>query len=231
MAIDWKDIEVRITADGSTTLYRKDLDETYHSTHGALQEARHVFIENGLKLFSSDSEIRVLEIGLGTGLNALLSLLYSIENRKHVFYDALEAYPLPEVIWTQVNYNQLLDNPKSLHYFNLLHQYEWNVLQDWSDHFKIRKINTCLEDFSPELDLYDVIYFDAFGPRAQEEMWHAEHLKKLYDSLKTNGFLVTYCAKGSFKRDLKALGFVVRSVAGPPGKREMTQAWKQKDHA
>ena len=220
------DIEVRITADGSTTLYRKDIDETYHSHHGALQEARHVFIQEGLEQKQSLSKIKILEIGLGTGLNALLTYLYAADHDLQIEYHGLEAFPLPEAILNQVNYSKVISDPRVETAFQELHSAPWNMKFQWMERIEMLKIIGELQEYSSEELFFDVIYFDAFGPRAQEEMWDIQLLEKLYKSMKKGGILVTYCAKGSFKRDLKAIGFTVESIPGPPGKREMTRAIK-----
>jgi tRNA U34 5-methylaminomethyl-2-thiouridine-forming methyltransferase MnmC len=220
------DIEVRITADGSTTLYRKDIDETYHSHHGALQEARHVFIKEGLCKKLDLTQIKILEVGLGTGLNALLTYLFALDNGLTIEYHGLEAFPLDAEILNQVNYNQIIPDSRTTEAFKLLHSHAWNQKFQWAPNFEMLKIHDALQTFECEKECYDLIYFDAFGPRAQEEMWDFCNLEKLYQALKSNGILVTYCAKGSFKRNLKALGFVLENVPGPPGKREMTRAIK-----
>lgn len=220
------DIEVRITADGSTTLYRKDIDETYHSHHGALQEARHVFIQEGLALKAQQPKITILEIGLGTGLNALLSYLYAADHNLQIEYHGLEAFPLQEDILKHVNYKKMILDDRVETAFEHLHRAPWNEKFQLSEHFEMLKLADELQRYTGQNGFFDIVYFDAFGPRAQEEMWDIKLLEKLRESLKTGGFLVTYCAKGSFKRNLKELGFVVENVPGPPGKREMTRAIK-----
>ncbi len=220
------DIEVRITADGSTTLYRKDIDETYHSHHGALQEARHVFIQEGLCKKRDLPEIKILEIGLGTGLNALLTYLFALDHDLKIEYHGLEAFPLSAEIMQNVNYAQVIPDSRVAEAFQTLHKKAWNEKFQWSEQFEMLKIHNELQSFKVNTDFYDIIYFDAFGPRAQEEMWDFSNLEKLYHSLKPGGILVTYCAKGSFKRNLKALGFQLENVSGPLGKREMTRAIK-----
>jgi tRNA U34 5-methylaminomethyl-2-thiouridine-forming methyltransferase MnmC len=220
------DIEVRITADGSTTLYRKDIDETYHSHHGALQEARHVFIQEGLCQKLELPKINVLEVGLGTGLNALLTYLFAEDKKLNIQYHGLEAFPLSEEILNHVNYKDVIQDNRVENAFHDLHHAPWNEKFPWSEQFEMLKIHDELQSYQAPNDFFDLIYFDAFGPRAQEEMWDQALLSKLYLSLKKGGILVTYCAKGSFKRDLKALEFTVENVPGPPGKREMTRAIK-----
>jgi tRNA U34 5-methylaminomethyl-2-thiouridine-forming methyltransferase MnmC len=224
-------IEILKTADGSPTLYLPELDETYHSRHGSVQEARHVFIQQGfnfvVKALEKDTavhrEMRILEVGFGTGLNALLTLL---ESDKYpglrVQYTSFETHPIAELIWLQLNY---LKDAASIQGYKKLMQAVWNENVTLSSNFDILKIDKAIQDLDEE-NQYDLIYFDAFGPRAQAEMWDVSVFQVLQRALKPNGVLVTYCAMGQFKRDLKSLGFVVESLAGPPGKREMTRAVK-----
>ena len=198
-----------------------------HSHHGALQEAKHVFLKNGLDDFLQQKEISILEIGLGTALNAILTCQKATQHDLKIQYTALEAYPVSEEELTALNYVSLLDDELAKSQYKLIHSVEWNQEQVLSDNFTICKIQDKLETFSFQENQYDIIYFDAFGPRVQAELWSLEIFKSLYASLKSDGLLVTYCAKGQVKRDLKAAGFVVESVPGPPGKREMTKAFKR----
>lgn len=213
--------EIIVTSDGSTSLFIPEMDETYHSIHGAIQEAKHVFIENGLKLFDQ-TEIRVFEVGFGTGLNALLSQQFSQENNIHISYDAIEAFPVEVELIKSLNYTSLmgLDNSR----FNQIHAVDWEVDNSISELFYLKKIEAKIEGFEMRNNAYDIVFFDAFGPRAQSEMWSVSILQKMHDCLIENGKLVTYCAQGQFKRDLKSIGFLVENVPGPPGKREMTIA-------
>jgi tRNA U34 5-methylaminomethyl-2-thiouridine-forming methyltransferase MnmC len=233
MILKPEDIELRPTADGSFTFYRKDLDETYHSMHGALQEARHVFIQHGLReLLPSQSEIRILEIGLGTGLNALLTCLELTDfqpdnNSVSIHYDGLEAFPLPNEILAQIDYSIIIEDKRIAEWYETLHAAPFDETLQWTNAMRMHKMHNTLQDCVFEKSVYDLVYFDAFGPRAQEEMWHRDLLEKIHAAMKPNAILVTYCAKGSFKRDLKSLGFEVESLPGPPGKREMTRGWKR----
>ncbi|MGB1040542.1 MAG: tRNA (5-methylaminomethyl-2-thiouridine)(34)-methyltransferase MnmD [Flavobacteriales bacterium] len=216
-------MKIQSTKDGSHTLYIEELDETYHSTHGAIQEARHVFIENGIKLIYK-STVSVLEVGFGTGLNAILTQSYAENNQITVAYSGLETVPLNIDIIGKLNYVQELQNIQT-DIFNDIHQVDWNSYQNISKHFKLNKIKSSIQEYEAK-EKFDVIYYDAFGPRAQIEMWDIAIFEKLYGFLNTDGILVTYCAMGQFKRDLKTCGFEVKSVPGPPGKREMTIAIK-----
>ena len=217
--------EFKITADGSHTLYVAALDETYHSTHGAIQEAVHVFINAGLNYFDQP-QLNVLEIGFGTGLNAFLTLLEVQKKNIEVNYTGIEAFPLEENIVTELNYVAELNSTiEEKQLFSELHKVEWESYQKITSNFRLNKTKVTLAEFKA-VEQFDVIYFDAFGPRVQPEMWTEAVFEKMYNCLAANGILVTYCAKGSVKRGLKAVGFEVESLPGPPGKREMTRALK-----
>ena len=224
-------IEILKTADGSPTLYLPELDETYHSRHGSVQEARHVFIQHGLNFVieehkkeeSGDSTFQLLEVGFGTGLNALLTLQEAIEHAEiKITYTSYETQPVPKEIWAQLNY---IDEPNAAESYVQMMQAPWNEHVALRSNFDILKIDKAVQELDEE-NHYDLIYFDAFGPRAQAEMWDVSVFELLHRALKPNGVLVTYCAMGQFKRDLKSLGFVVECLPGPPGKREMTRAVK-----
>jgi tRNA U34 5-methylaminomethyl-2-thiouridine-forming methyltransferase MnmC len=224
-------IEILKTADGSPTLYLPELDETYHSRHGSVQEARHVFIQHGLNFVieeqkkekSDDTTIQLLEVGFGTGLNALLTFQEAIQNPLVYFaYTSYETHPVAEPIWSQLNY---INEPMASESYTALMQAPWNENTPLQSNFDILKIDKAIQELEQE-NHYNLIYFDAFGPRAQAEMWDVSVFQLLQRALKPNGVLVTYCAMGQFKRDLKSLGFVVECLPGPPGKREMTRAIK-----
>jgi len=217
-------IEYVITEDGSSSLYLPELDEHYHSSHGALQEARHVFIANGLEGLKKNT-IRVFEMGFGTGLNALLTLDYAIKNDKQIDYHSIEAYPVDQDIVAKLNYVELINADLSRQ-FGAMHQSEWNERIEIESRFLLKKIHQKIEDYSSEQNYFDIVYFDAFGFQAQIEVWDCDILEKMYNSLVQGGMLVTYSARGQFKRDLKSLGFEIESLPGPPGKREMTRAIK-----
>jgi tRNA U34 5-methylaminomethyl-2-thiouridine-forming methyltransferase MnmC len=216
--------ELRETADGSMTIYLPEMDEHYHSYHGALQEALHVFIENGIKKLPYKEEIAVFELGLGTGLNALLTALWANENNQKVDYFGLEAFPVEVEMNLKLNYQKLIPNHLATVYFTKIIEAEWEKSIVISEKFQIQKVKETIQNLSVS-NQFDVVFFDAFGPRAQEEMWDFEILKKTTSMLNPNGLFVTYCAKGQLKRDLKTLGLKVETLPGPPGKREMTIAW------
>ncbi|MBM3917168.1 MAG: tRNA (5-methylaminomethyl-2-thiouridine)(34)-methyltransferase MnmD [Sphingomonadales bacterium] len=215
--------EIRLTADGSPTLYVPELDETYHSRHGSVQEALHVFIANGLKpLASKNKSIQILEVGFGTGLNAFLSAQFAHEHQSSVQYTGIEAFPVEEAIWRQLSYFQ---KPEEKAIYYELMAASWEEPLALNSNFTLTKVKNSIQDWQPKA-LFDLIYFDAFGPRAQAEMWNKAIFEKLFTALNKGGVLVTYCAQGQFRRDLKAIGFEVLSLPGPPGKREMTRAYK-----
>ena len=218
--------EVVTTADGSKTIRIIDLDENYHSSHGALQEANHVFIENGLNSLVNQTEISIFEMGLGTGLNAFLTAIKAGELGLKVDYFGIEAFPvqIDEII--ELDYKNLMGERFSDLYLSI-HESEWNKLVEINANFSLKKIKGELQNEEMPQAFFDIVYYDAFGPRAQDEMWSMELFQKMYDSIKQGGFLVTYCAKGQVKRDLKAVGFTIEPLPGPPGKREMTRAWKR----
>lgn len=216
--------ELKITSDGSYTLYVPELDEHYHSIHGAVQESKHVFIKYGIQtLFKSN--IRVLEIGLGTSLNALLTAIWSENTGVSVDYTGIEAYPLNDEMNKSLNYGEKIEDKKANSFFNKIIKSSWEIQNRIHSNFVIQKTQCLVEEFEAHRK-YDIIYFDAFGPNTQGELWQFDILKKMHELLEDNGVFVTYCAKGQLKRDLAQLGFKVESLPGPPGKREMTRGIK-----
>jgi len=212
-----------VTGDGSHSLLNEALDETYHSRHGAVQESMHVFIEQGLKYLIKKQKpepISILEVGFGTGLNALLTLTEAIKNDIAVTYTTLETCPLGHEVWENLNY------PDPYHLFKELHRSEWQKWVEITSYFKLLKLEKSLQIVELEPVQFDLIYFDAFAPNKQPEMWGQPVLHKVVKTLKSGGSFITYCAKGQLKRDLKSLGLIVESLPGPPGKREMVRALK-----
>ncbi len=214
------------TADGSLTIHLPDWDEQYHSKHGAIQESKHVFIKTGLHHFCElhdVEELAILEIGFGTGLNALLTSQQAVELEKTISYDGVEAYPISFDQVQGLNYPEQLDVDSSI--FLKLHEVAWETPQKITPHFLLHKQQKFFKDITAK-DVYHLIYFDAFGARLQPELWTQEVFKTMYDALKKDGVLVTYAAKGSVRRAMQAVGFTVERLPGPPGKREMLRATK-----
>jgi tRNA U34 5-methylaminomethyl-2-thiouridine-forming methyltransferase MnmC len=208
------------TSDGSKTIHLPEWNESYHSKHGAVQEALHVFIESGLKQFDQ-AEIRILEIGFGTGLNCMLSLETSSILDRKIIYTGLEAFPVNNEELSQLAYYSLAEIKSSEQVINQIHNSPWEEFVEISSNFQLKKVQQELSNYQPEKASFDLIYFDAFGPRVQPQMWTLDIFKKLFSSLSPNGVFVTYCAKGQVRRDLIEAGFQVEKIPGPPGKREM----------
>lgn len=217
-------MELERTADGSYTLYVPELDEHYHSVKGALTESQHIFIEMGLK-HSSAPEPHILEIGLGTGLNAFLTLLAAEEMQRKVHYTGIERYPLAEETLRQLDYPGIIGKKQEEDYY-AIHQAPWEKETNLSPWFTLHKIEG---DFTRHTFQkgYDIIYFDAFAPEKQPEMWEQSLFNTLYNVLNEGGILTTYCAKGVVRRMLQTAGFTVERLPGPPGgKREILRATK-----
>ncbi|GAB3194195.1 tRNA U34 5-methylaminomethyl-2-thiouridine-forming methyltransferase MnmC [Pontibacter aydingkolensis] len=220
-------LEIRQTKDGSNTLYVPELNEHYHSVHGALQESQHVFIKHGLEhVMSSKKDIKILEVGFGTGLNAILTYPFALAKKAFLQYDTLEKHPLQQEVVNQLQFDKVILNPELHDVFLKMHAAPWNEPVDLIPYFTLQKMHETLEEFVAPQSYYDIVYFDAFAPEKQPELWSEEMFVKLYNAIRPGGVLVTYCAKGSFKRNLKAAGFVVEALPGPPGKREMTRGLK-----
>jgi len=220
--------EIRQTKDGSTTLFVPELNEHYHSVNGALQESLHVFVRAGLAhALASHQELRLLEVGFGTGLNALLSLQHlQGQPAKSLQYDTLEKYPLSWDLIQAMQFEKFILQPELLGFLPLLHQAPWEEAVPVSPNFTLRKLKADLKTHVLPQACYHLIYFDAFAPEKQPGLWTDEVFARLYEALLPGGVLVSYCAKGSFKRSLKAAGFRLEALPGPAGKREMTRARK-----
>jgi tRNA U34 5-methylaminomethyl-2-thiouridine-forming methyltransferase MnmC len=220
-------LKIIITSDGSHSLLNTSLNETYHSHHGALQESLHVFIKNGLEYFAENSSssmpVRIFEVGFGTGLNALLALQFSQLKNVPLHYTSIESFPLDEPLWSSLNYADALKMNRE---FEDLHRAEWNVVASISSNFRLHKIHGSLQEVDLHAPSFDVIFFDAFAPSKQPEMWELSVLQKVVNVMAAQSVFVTYCAKGQLKRDLKSLGLKVETLAGPPGKKEMVRGLK-----
>ncbi|WP_310993854.1 tRNA (5-methylaminomethyl-2-thiouridine)(34)-methyltransferase MnmD [Aequorivita marina] len=214
------------TGDGSYTLHIPDWDEQYHSKHGAIAEALHVFIKEGLFYwFSANNTAKasILEIGFGTGLNALLTYLESEKHGLNINYTGVEAYPLGAEEYQKMNYPKMLEVPEAK--FLALHKSEWEESIQISDTFTLLKQKKTFQEITTESN-FDIIYFDAFGIRVQPELWTEAIFATMYRALKPKGILVTYAANGNARRAMQSVGFTVERLPGPPGKKEMMRATK-----
>lgn len=220
--------EIIETADGSSTIYLPELNEHYHSKHGAIQEAQHVFIRMGLSEVISRRdplEISILEIGFGTGLNALVTWGEILNKNIAIKYTGVEAYPVSEQEVASLNFPEELSQITGRSFFQRMHAGTWEETHRLSENFTLTK----QKKFFAEIDdqsAYDLIYFDAFGARVQPDLWTEDIFKRMHDALIPGGILVTYAAKGSVRRAMLEVGFLVERLPGPPGKREMLRATK-----
>lgn len=216
--------EILLTEDGSTTIHLPDWNENYHSKHGAIQEAKHVFIKNGLSLFEN-KKISILEIGFGTGLNAFITYLEAKKLNQTINYVGVEAYPVAAEEVLQMNYVIALNAEIHSAIFKKMHESDWEVKTTLDVNYTLTKRKQYFNEIDDE-NRYDLIYFDAFGYRVQPELWSTEIFQKMYNSLKNNSYLVTYAARGVVKKSMIEVGFKVEKLEGPPGKREMFRAYK-----
>lgn len=216
-------LKLVITKDGSQTVLNEDLGSTYHSRHGALTESKHVFIDKGLRklLDGQVTDITLLEMGFGTGLNALLTWNETKESGTTIDYHGLELFPVPEKIWSYYVLPEELKPNRAE--FELIHGSTWNESVRISDSFQLTKHQVSLLDFESK-EKFNLVYFDAFEPETQPELWTEDVFRKLFGMMKDEGVLTTYCCKGYVRRNMIAAGFVVKKVPGPPGKREMIVA-------
>lgn len=249
---NFKNRQIVQSADGSHTFYLPDLQEHFHSVNGAVQESLHVFIEQGyLRTPERVKELSVLELGFGTGLNCFLTLLFANQRPQGINYTGLEAFPLTENEYRMLNYPEIVavevlprytaiagfvpgwqegEAGKCLNkLFLQLHEADWDTPFSPSGGFVLEKRMQLLEDAVFPTEAFDLVYFDAFAPQVQPALWEEQMFAKIHASMKPGGLLVTYAAKGSLKRTLKACGFSLEHPAGPPGKREMTRAFKRPD--
>jgi len=224
------DRQIIITADGSDTVFVPGLNVSYHSKHGAIQESMHVFIEAGFWYWSDlnpgrkskDQPINVFEMGFGTGLNVLLTAMEAEENGLKVYYETVEKFPLVKEEVDSLNYTSVLKNEEL---FRQIHECKWNEEARLKDNFVLKKVNQNLKNYSTH-QLFNIIYYDAFAPSAQADLWTEEIFKKLFSMLAPGGVLVTYCSKGDVRRAMQSAGFDVKKIPGPRGKREMLRARK-----
>jgi tRNA U34 5-methylaminomethyl-2-thiouridine-forming methyltransferase MnmC len=215
--------EIIITSDGSHTIFVPELNEHYHSIYGAVQESEFIFIRNGFEICKADP-LNIFEVGFGTGLNALLTAIKSKSGSREVLYTSIEKYPLSEKIVNSLNH-YLFAGKEGKEIFNLIHSSPWNNTASICKNFKLMKIKGDLTNGSPNGN-YDLIYFDAFGPDKQPEMWTSEIFAGISAATNKNGVFVTYSAKGEVKRNLRTSGFDVNLLPGPPGKKQIIRAIK-----
>lgn len=214
------------TADGSPTILIEDSDITYHSRHGAVQESMHVFIKSGLEYYinshTEKKNLSIFEMGLGTGLNLLLTHEYSLEHKLNIYYEAVEQYPLEKEIAETISYPTVPAENNS--FLRDMHAAPWNETVHTIG-CSYRKVNTQLEAHNTK-QKFDIVYYDAFAPNAQPVLWTEDIFRKLYNMMNDSGVLVTYCSKGDVRRAMLVAGFKVEKIPGPPRKREMLRATK-----
>ena len=215
------------TDDGSNTIFLPELQEQYHSTHGAINESQHVYVNAGFKAINKKDEIRICEVGFGTGLNAILTLLEAEKINTEVHYFAIEPNLLDNEILEKLNYPTMIKDANAEKYFNKIHNAVCNETIEITANFHFMKVNSKLQDTTMLYLDFDLVYFDAFAPNIQPELWISEIFNKLFLQIAKGGCLVTYSAKGAVKRILKDVGFEIEALPGPKGKREITRAWKR----
>lgn len=215
--------EIRLTEDGSHTLYLPGMEEAYHSLHGAIQESLHVYIEQGL--LQSNTPSNILEIGFGTGLNAMLTLAEAIKEGLSVNYHAVEKYPLERNEYNQLNYESMIkDCPRGL--FMKMHESRWGETTRIHENFSLYKEHSDIRTMSP-VDSIDLVYYDAFAPQKQAHLWTSHIFARIFKAVRPGGILVSYTSMGSVRRALISCGFDVERIPGPPGKRHMLRATKR----
>ncbi len=218
--------KIIVTGDNSKSLLIPEMNETYHSIHGAKNESEHIFIQTGLAPQLLNSEVKILEMGFGTGLNALLTLACTNDKNTPIIYDTFEKYPIDMETITEIDHPGRTNQEAFREKFELLHSIPWNESKQIAFNFIFTKYDCDFLKAELKMDYYTLIYYDAFAPQFQPDLWDYPQMQKLYDSLAPGGTLVTYCAQGQFRRNLKQAGFTVNKVAGPKGKREITLATK-----
>lgn len=226
LLLPMREVKMEITEDGSHTLFVPGMNEHYHSTHGAVQESMHVYIDAGLRQCAKN-EIKVLEIGFGTGLNAFLTMLEAEKTSKKIDYTSLELYLVTSPVTDKLNYAELIA-PHKKEVFHSLHTCAWEQWEQITLYFSLLKLHLDFSKpsgFHPERK-FDVIFFDAFAPEKQPEMWSQEIFDTLYSLCEEEAIITTYCAKGNVRRMMQSAGFSVERLPGPPGKREMLRGRK-----
>ncbi|WP_299004233.1 tRNA (5-methylaminomethyl-2-thiouridine)(34)-methyltransferase MnmD [uncultured Shewanella sp.] len=230
-SLHMNEIKVQLTKDGSHTLFNTALDDSYHAHNGAISESQHVYIEAGFAALEKHfKQVNILELGFGSGMNAILTLQSALATtgkiERPIYYTSIEAYPLSIEIISQLNYKDQLSTELA-HLFHMLHRASWNCDVEIIPGFTLHKVHGKLQDFQTSKDDFNLIYYDAFAPSKQPELWTQNNFDKIIKLMEKEGMLVSYCANGQFKRNLKAAGFTVKAYPGALGRREMTRAWKE----
>ncbi len=220
------EVQITKTADHSDTLYVPALDEHYHSIFGAWQESVHVFIREGFLQIRKPS-LAIFEMGFGTGLNTLLSMIEARKNKIEVTYHAIDLHPLKASLMKQLNHNRFID-PTFQSFASAIYSCQWGHPVTIGENFYLKKIKADILSYHFS-SMYDLVYWDAFGPDKQPELWQTLLFRKVYESIVPNGIMVTYAAKGQVRRNLEAAGFTVNRIPGPKGKREMIRAIKEEE--
>lgn len=221
-------ISTIITKDGSSSLYSPSFNEIYHSRNGAIEEAKYVYIDKALKDYiqknNSPKQIALFEIGYGTGLNAWLAAIFALEKNIIINYTGIEKYPLNHSLLSKLNYADFFPEYKA--YLTAIQKAAWNQNTIIHPNFICHKLNADIFEYAPEIEQFSVIFFDAFAPTHQPEIWSASIFDKIYKMMRKNGILTTYCAKSTVRNTMIAAGFIIEKLPGPPGKREMLRATK-----
>lgn len=223
-------IEVKMTKDGSHTLMSSLFDDSYHAHNGAMSESEHVYIQAGFEQLADGFEqVNILELGFGSGMNAILTLISALEKtgeiERPIRFTSIEAYPIPMAIIAQLNYKTGF-SPEIAAMFDKLHQAPWDCDVEITPGFTLHKVHGKLQSFTADNNSVNLVFYDAFAPSKQPELWLQENFDAIFPMMQTGGMLVSYCANGQFKRNLKAAGFNVKAYPGALGRREMTRAWK-----
>jgi len=216
-------IGIKLTNDGSHTLYNESLDEHYHSVNGAIAESEQVYIVNGLRYVNKE-KLSVLEIGFGTGLNAFLSVIEAERSERQIIYTGIEAFPLPETFYSQLNYPKYVEEEYQ-QYYEAICQSAWDIRKEITAHFSLLKLKADVLSCTLPSN-YDIVFFDAFAPEKQPELWTEKLFQKLVEKMNPSAVLCTYCSKGIVKQSLRKLGLKVERLPGPPGKRHVLRAVK-----
>lgn len=225
--------QVQITLDGSHTINLPEWNVTYHSSFGAIRESRHVYIKAGLEYALQNAVLKnsskyIFEMGFGTGLNALLTLEYALQHQQEIYYHAVETDPLAPQEASLLNYTHQLSNPSLKELFEKMHRSSWDLEVMVHPLFTLHKTKQSLQTATLKNNRFNIVYYDAFAPCVQPELWSKPIFQKMYNLLQEEGVLVTYSSKGEVRRTMQDVGFTVEKIPGPPGKREIVRGLKKK---